>query len=892
MTVFKKPHTLIFSAFLLFVTTVAAHAADATFSWTPNTETVSGYRIHYGTSARDYRSVIEVGLPTPVNGKMVGTVTGLKEGTTYYFAATAFLGNEKSNYSDEVVYTVPTTSVMPSNHPPTANTISFAVSEDMSLSNHLTATDDDSDNLTYSLVDRAGNGAVNISENGNFTYTPKNDFSGFDFFTFKVNDGTIDSNTATVNVIINAINDAPTAGNSEFSINENTVYSGNLWATDNDNDKLTYALAAQASKGQVAIIKGSSSFTYTPNKDFSGSDSFTFTVTDNNGATDTAMVKINVQHVNKAPVPQNSSFSVDQGAQYNGRLEATDGDNDNLHFSIKAGPSKGTVAIQDNGSYVYTALADASGSDEFIFQVADNTAVSSPGTVKIIINEVQPELAFELGELMVTSSWHNVKFSNKYISPSVIAKATTMNNPAAGAVSIRNISNQGFDIRIRELDNAPDRNRQEMVSFMVMERGHHQIAGQVFANAECTSVSSLKTFQSIHFTNSFTSQPVVLSSIVTENEANAVILRMKEITTQGLSITMQEQEKNDASHVEETVCYIAMEEWSGVIDGLMVEVGSTEKILTDKPSTVSFKQQFPTVPFVLADMQSTNGTDTAIIGMKDLSIISTGMTILEEQSADDEMSHTAEIGGYIAVTPYNPEEDSDQDSLTNEEERTIHTHPGLWDTDQDGINDGNEYDHWITFGMNPEVDSDGDGIANMLDNDSDNDGVPDGVEIFKGYNPTDRQSVPSFTFEIGELSVGNTPVSIQFKNQYVEPVVIADTTNGYIPTQDNIQISNITANGCNFQTANSSPDNSQEILKISYIVTDNYVVPSNEIPAPVDEIEEPAGSTEPPQVTAPTEKPADKPQVTSRQFNFKSLSSLISLFNDMMSNMNFNKSRR
>ena len=299
-----------------------------------------------------------------------------------------------------------------------------------------------------------------------------------------------------------------------------------------------------------------------------------------------------------------------------------------------------------------------------------------------------------------------------------------MNDPETGAVAIRNLTSKGFDIRIREWDYLDGIHPEEIVSYIAMERGHHQLADNVDVVSECTSLSGLNTFQPINFTNSFSSQPVVLSSIVTENESNAAILRMKNITPQGFSITMQEQENNDGSHAEETVCYIAMEKWSGVVDGLMVEAGTTEKILTDKASTISFKQQFPTIPFVLADMQSANGMDTAIVGMSDLSVTDTGMTILEEQSANSEMSHIAEIGGYFAITPFNPEEDSDNDGLTNGEELAIHTHPGLADTDHDTINDGDEYRYWLNLGLSPEVDSDGDGISNLLDDDSDNDGIP------------------------------------------------------------------------------------------------------------------------------------------------------------------------
>jgi hypothetical protein len=86
MTICKKAQTFIFSTFLLFLTALAAHGAEATFSWNANTEpTLSGYKIHYGTSSRNYSSVVDVGLPAAVDGWIVHSVDGLLEGNTYYF---------------------------------------------------------------------------------------------------------------------------------------------------------------------------------------------------------------------------------------------------------------------------------------------------------------------------------------------------------------------------------------------------------------------------------------------------------------------------------------------------------------------------------------------------------------------------------------------------------------------------------------------------------------------------------------------------------------------------------------------------------------------------------------------------------------------------------------
>ncbi len=185
-----------------------------------------------------------------------------------------------------------------------------------------------------------------------------------------------------------------------------------------------------------------------------------------------------------------------------------------------------------------------------------------------------------------------------------------------------------------------------------------------------------------------------------------------------------------------------------------------------------------------------------------------------------------------------------------------------------------------TLGMTPDVDSDGDGKANLVDNDSDNDGFPDGVEILKGFNPTDRLSLPSFTFEVGELTVGTTPVWISFKNSYIEPGIITNTVIDNNTTQDIIQISNVTADGCNIQLQeNAYLANSQNVKKVSFIVTENYQATEIVTPDPIEEPQVTPDPVEEPQVTP---EPVEEPQVTSRRFNVKSLSSLVSLFNEMM----------
>jgi len=107
MTMHKNAQSVLFTICILLFAATLSQAASASFTWTANSESLTGYKIYYGTSSRNYSYVLDVGLPKVNNGQTSASVDGLQEGQTYYFAATAYSTNGESDYSDEVKYTVP-----------------------------------------------------------------------------------------------------------------------------------------------------------------------------------------------------------------------------------------------------------------------------------------------------------------------------------------------------------------------------------------------------------------------------------------------------------------------------------------------------------------------------------------------------------------------------------------------------------------------------------------------------------------------------------------------------------------------------------------------------------------------------------------------------------------
>jgi serine protease len=154
-----------------------------------------------------------------------------------------------------------------SNNPPVAYNQSVTTDEDTSVSITLSATDVDGDSLTYSIVDIPSNGTVALLDNM-ATYTPATNYNGADSFTFKANDGTVDSNTATVSITVTPVNDAPVASDQSTTTPENTSVDVTLSATDVDGDSLTYSIVANPSHGAVALLDNMA--TYTPATNYNG----------------------------------------------------------------------------------------------------------------------------------------------------------------------------------------------------------------------------------------------------------------------------------------------------------------------------------------------------------------------------------------------------------------------------------------------------------------------------------------------------------------------------------------------------------------------------------------------------------------------------------------------
>ena len=192
----------------------------------------------------------------------------------------------------------------------------------------MAGSDPDNDTLTYGVATFPTNGVLSGTA-PNLTYTPDAPFSGSDSFTFTVNDGFGGTDTGTVNITV-IPNIFPVADDQNLTTAEDTPLPITLTGNDPDGDPVTFS-AGSAANG--AVTGSGQNVTYTPNANFNGTDSFTFTIADDRGGSDTGTITIVVTSVNDNPDAADQTVTVTENTPTPITLGATDADGDSIGYA-------------------------------------------------------------------------------------------------------------------------------------------------------------------------------------------------------------------------------------------------------------------------------------------------------------------------------------------------------------------------------------------------------------------------------------------------------------------------------------------------------------------------------------------------------------------------------
>ncbi|UOA14612.1 MULTISPECIES: Hint domain-containing protein [Sulfitobacter] len=183
-------------------------------------------------------------------------------------------------------------------------------------------------------------------------------------------------------------NDAPVAEDDMLEIDEDTSGTVDVLGNDTDanGDTLTITMAS-CPVGDV-VINDDGTLTFTPNADFNGDTTITYTVDDGNGGTDTGTVNVTVNPVNDAPVANDDTASTTGTDAVVIPVLENDTDVDGDVLSVAdASSDDGTVTINDDGTITFEADDGFTGDATITYTVSDPDGLTDEGTVTVTVGD-------------------------------------------------------------------------------------------------------------------------------------------------------------------------------------------------------------------------------------------------------------------------------------------------------------------------------------------------------------------------------------------------------------------------------------------------------------------------------------------------------------------------
>ena len=360
--------------------------------------------------------------------------------------------------------------------------------------------DDKDDEIEFEIVSDPSHGELDNFDksDGTVTYTPEEEYSGDDKFEFKVIDEKgAESDKASVEIEVKAINQAPEADDQDVSVDANDNVKITLKGNDDDkDDEIEFEIVSDPSHGELDNFdKSDGTVTYTPEEEYSGDDKFEFKVIDEKGdESDKAEIKINVEPLeetnqevsgetnqevsgetnqesqnqtsstasennvitttNQSPIAHDQEFSTDANTDIDITLVGEDTDNDPIQFEIVSNPADATLNDFDNakGTVTYSPEMNYTGNDSFSFKVVDDNGVeSNVATVDVEVKETTENILTKESAVIANES-------------SVVANESSNNAPTAFDQNTSVSTNNQLNITLTGEDTDNDPIQFEIVS--------------------------------------------------------------------------------------------------------------------------------------------------------------------------------------------------------------------------------------------------------------------------------------------------------------------------------------------------------------------------------------------------------------------------------------------
>ncbi|MFM9986968.1 MAG: Ig-like domain-containing protein, partial [Flavobacteriales bacterium] len=326
-----------------------------------------------------------------------GTLVLNPDGSFTYVPDPGYVGSDSFTYTacddgglcDEATVFI---NVIEIDTPPIGLDDDFVMDEDGLLNGDVSTndTDVDGDILTFTYNNDITDGTIVFNSDGTFTYTPDPNYNGTVTFTYDVCDDDGNCDTVTVTIVVNPINDTPIGIDDTYTVDEDSSLDGNVSTNDSDvdGDDLTFTVVDDVDNGTL-VLNPDGTFTYIPDPDFNGTDSFTYTVCDEDGDCDTVTVIITINPIDEPVIldPDPDYYIYDEN-----EIDILI-DNVSLNDTVPAGstwtlldpPAHGSIIFNPDGSFTYIANGDGAEFDTFTYLVCDTEGNCVEETVTIIL---------------------------------------------------------------------------------------------------------------------------------------------------------------------------------------------------------------------------------------------------------------------------------------------------------------------------------------------------------------------------------------------------------------------------------------------------------------------------------------------------------------------------
>jgi uncharacterized delta-60 repeat protein len=523
---------------------------------------------------------------------------------------------------------------------PIAEPDQFSLNEDEEFRGSLFGNDSHPDDRSFTLDSQAvrlpDNGSVVLSADGSFVYRSAANFAGTDSFIYQITDTMGLTAQAEVSLTVLPVNDEPLVLDDSFSLSANTsliIAAPGLLANDLDLEGDTLqvvSLVVTAPAHGSVQLSPDGAFSYTPDDNYSGEDSFVYQVTDGQGGVEQAQVTLRIEMPNAAPVAQNDSYQaledevlvVSAAAGVLANDSDPDGDNMSLVSELLSTVQNGQLILASDGSFRYIPAQDFFGTDSFSYQIKDAGGLISQASAVFTVAPQNDPPVVQSADYSV-----NPNTTLSVAAPGLLAYAMDPDDqelrvvtavavaPAKGSVSLA--ADGSFTYAAN-----PDASGTDSFAFNVVDASGSSGTGTVVINfisdgvAPVLEDSTLQIFddkpEGHQLTQLFAVDPdlndSVVFSIVSGNELGLFSLTAAGVLTVADAAQMLEQ----AGTVQLLV--IQVQDSFGLIDQAMLEIEIVSGSVIAKPDRYTLLQDSALIanPGVLAnDVESSGALLTA-----------------------------------------------------------------------------------------------------------------------------------------------------------------------------------------------------------------------------------------------------------------------------------------